>query len=87
MGTNFTPGPWVYENGLGIKACGNPLKIAGRTKVAIANRALIQSAPDLYAEAVAALDCLIDQCGLAEDCELIVGLRAAIANAEGRAFN
>lgn len=49
MSAQHTPGPWKYENGHGVIACGNPLRVAGRTKIAQANRALIAAAPDLLA--------------------------------------
>lgn len=51
----WTPGPWQwgyrFEEDLtrwALRSSGNPLAISGRTHRAIANRALIAAAPDLY---------------------------------------
>lgn len=47
--SNHTPGPWTWAQDGTLHASGNPLVTAGRTKRAIANRALLKSAPDLLA--------------------------------------
>ena len=50
--TPWTPGPWLViasrqDDAVKILASGNPLKIAGRTKRASTNRAVLSAAPEM----------------------------------------
>lgn len=93
MSAKHTPGPWLYENGHGVIASGNPLKVAGRTKVALANRALIAAAPtmlDEMARYLPLIEWLERNPAMWESATLGTGIatangyRRAIAKAEGR---